>query len=82
MFIALLNLSNFKDMIIQKSDKGKSLVIVESHDYIKEMESILSDQNDFPKINLEKDISLNLAVNKEKHFDKTFKKFVESNSTI
>ena len=39
-FISLQNLSRNKDLIIQKSDKGSSVVIVERQDYIKKMDDI------------------------------------------
>ena len=39
-FISLQNLSRNKDLIIQKSDKGNSVVIVERQDYIKKMDDI------------------------------------------
>ena len=64
-------------MIIQKSDKGNSLVIVDRQDYIKKMDNILSDQKKFT-VNLKDDTLLNFAVNQEKR--KVLKKLVESNS--
>ena len=64
-------------MIIQKSDKGNSLVIVDRQDYIKKMNNILSDQEKFT-VNLKDDTLLNFAVNQEKR--KVLKKLVESNS--
>ena len=42
-FIALQNLSENKDFIIQKSDKGNSVVMVQRQDYLKKM-NILSDE--------------------------------------
>ena len=51
-------------MIIHKSDKG-TLVIVDGHDNIKEIDNILSDQNKFTKANLKDDTLLNFAVNQE-----------------
>ena len=46
-FIALQNLSKNKDLIIQKSDKGNSVVIADRQNYIKNMNNIVSDQNKF-----------------------------------
>ena len=40
---ALTNLSKNKDIIIQKSDKGNSVVIVDKDTYVKRMENLLSD---------------------------------------
>ena len=77
-FIALQNLSKNKDLIIRKSGKGNSVVIVDRQDYIKRMDNILSDQKKFTIVNLKKDTLLNFAVNQEK----VPKKLVESNSMI
>ena len=78
--IALQNLSKKKDCIIQKSDKGNSVVIVDRQDYIKKLDDILSDQKEFSKVNLKDDTLLNFAINKEEHVDKVLKKPVESKS--
>ena len=43
-FSALQNPSKIKDLIIQKSHKGNSVVIIDRLDYIKKMNEILSDQ--------------------------------------
>ena len=75
---ALQNLSKNKHLIIQKSDKGNSVVIVQRQDYLDL--SILSDQKKFSKISLKDEILLNFAINQEKHFDKVPKKFFESKS--
>ena len=67
-------------MIIQKSDKGNSVVIVQRQDYLKKMNDILSDQKKFSKVSLKDDTLLNFAINEEKHADKVLKKLVESKS--
>ena len=77
-FIALQNLSKNKDLITQKSDKGNSMVIVDRQDYIKKMDNILTDQNNFTKVNLQDDILLKFSVN---HVDEVLKKLVESKRT-
>ena len=51
-FIALQNLSKNKDLIIQKSGKGNSVVIINRQDYIKKMDNILIDQKIFNTVNL------------------------------
>ena len=61
-FIALQNLSKNKDLIIQKSDKGNSVVIVQRQDYLKKMNDILSDQKKFSKASLKDDTLLNFAI--------------------
>ena len=67
-------------MIIQKSDKGDSVVLVGRQDYIKKMNNILSDKKKFTIANLQRNILSNFAVNQEKHVDKVLKKLVEANS--
>ena len=77
---ALTNLSKNKDIIIQKSDKGNSVVIVDKDTYIKRMENLLSDQRKFEKVTLKNDAFLNFVVNQEKRIDTIFKNLVDSNS--
>ena len=79
-FIALQNLSKNKDLIIQKSDKGNSVVIVQRQDYLNKMTDILNDLQKFSKVSLKDDTLLNFAFNQEKHVDKVLKKLVESTS--
>ena len=40
-FIALQNLSKNKDLIMQKSDKGNSTVIVQRQDYLMKMKIVI-----------------------------------------
>ena len=47
---ALTNLSKNKDLVIQKFDKGNSVVIVDKDTYIKIMENLLIDQRKFEKV--------------------------------
>ena len=79
-FIALQNLSKNKNLIIQKSHKGNSVVIVDREDYIKKMNDILNDKKKFWRINMKDNTLLNFAINQEKYVDKLRKKRVESNS--
>ena len=74
------NLSKNKDLIIQKSDKGNSVVIVEKQDYIKKMDDISSDQKKFSKVSRKDDTLLNLVISQEKHVDKVLKQLLESKS--
>ena len=48
-FTALQNFSKIKDLIIQKSNKGNSVVIFQREDYLKKMNDILSDQKKLAK---------------------------------
>ena len=67
-------------MITQNSDRGISVVIVQSQDYLKKMNDILSDQKEFSKVSMKDDTLLNFAINQEKHVDKVLKKLVKSKS--
>ena len=70
---ALTNLSKNKDIVIQKSDKGNSVAIVDKDTYIKRMENLLSDQRKFEKVALKNVAFLNFVVNQEKCIDTIFK---------
>ena len=63
---ALTNLSKNNDFVIQKSNKDKSVVLVDKDKYIKRMENLLSDQRKFEKITWKIDAFLNFVVNQEK----------------
>ena len=47
---ALINLINNKNIIIQKTDKGNTVVIIDRANYLTEMQKILSDTNKFVKV--------------------------------
>ena len=60
-FQALKNLSLLKkEVIMQKSDKEKSVVLLNRSDYIRHIEGILKDVNKFKKVSLKKE-TLNFA---------------------
>ena len=77
---ALASLNKNKDIVIQKSDKGNSVVIVDKEIYIKIMENLLSDQRKFERVALKTDAFLDFVVNQEKCIDTIFKNLVDSNS--
>ena len=77
-FIALQNLSKNKDLIIQKSDKGNSAVIVQRQDYLMKMND--SGHKKFSKVSLKDDTLLNFVINQEKQVDKGPKELAESNN--
>ena len=66
---ALTNLNKSKDIVIQKSGKGNSVVIVDRSTYIKRMENVLSDQRKLEKVTLKNDAFLNFVVNQGKRID-------------
>ena len=64
---ALKHLSSRKDIIIEKADKGNSVVILNKRDYIERMTEMLSDIDKFKKLNVKPGKELNLLL---KHEDK------------
>ena len=77
---ALQNLRKKKNIVIQKSDKGNSVVVVDKAYYLDKIEKLLNDKRKFEKINLKNDGILNFAINQEKLVDNILKNLVASNS--
>ena len=50
--MALKDLYPNKDLIIQKLDKGNSVVLLNRNDYIKRLNKMLSDSSKFKKLNI------------------------------
>ena len=73
---ALASLSKNKDIVIQKSDKGNSVVIVDKETYIKRMENLLNDKRKLERVTLKNDAFLNFVVKQEKGIDTLFKNLV------
>ena len=59
-------LSKNKDLIIQKSDKGNSIVLINKSDYLDKMYNILSDSKKIVKSSLVDDKHLNFIMGIEK----------------
>ena len=55
------------NLIIQKSDKGNSIAIIDKSDYLEKTRNILSDSSKFTQVSVAEDKKLNLIVNVEKH---------------
>ena len=79
-FAALKSLSKNKNLIVQKSDKGNSIAIIDKSDYLEKMQNILSDSSKFTQVhssNYEFSVTdnkqLNFIVNVEKHITDLFK---------
>ena len=56
-FEALKSLLREEDIIMQKSDKGNSVVILNKCDYIARMDELLADASKFKKLNKVKTIN-------------------------
>ena len=66
-FVALKSLSKKNNLIIQKSDKGNSIAIIDKSDYLEKTRNILSDSSKFTQVSVADDKKLNFIVNVEKH---------------
>ena len=66
----LRDLSSHEYIIIQKADKGNSVVILNKSDYLKRMKEILSDIDKFEKLNVKQGKELNCLL---QHEDKLVK---------
>ena len=77
---ALTNLSIKNDILIQKSDKGNSVVILDKDTYVTRMENLLKDERKFEKVTLKNYAFLNFVINQEKRVETIFKKLVDCNS--
>ena len=62
---ALKDLSSRKDIIIEKEDKGNSVVILNKRDYIKRMIEMLSDIDKFKRVVVKPGKELNLLLKHE-----------------
>ena len=67
-FECLKTLSNNKNIIIQKSDKGNAVVILNRSDYVDRMNEMLSDSSKFQKTNLNDKNILRHLTNVRKSF--------------
>ena len=72
----LQNLRKNKNIVIQESNKGNSVVVVDQTDYLDKMENLLNDTRIFEKNNLKNDGILNLAINQEKRVGNIPKKLL------
>ena len=79
-FLALQNLRKNKNIAIQKSDQGNSVVIADKVDYLDKMENLLNDTRKLENINLKDYGILNFSFNQEKYVDNILKELVASNS--
>ena len=64
--MALNNPSNNKNIIIQKSDKGNSVVLLDKDKYLEGMSRILSNSAKFEMLQFDHDKELNYILNLQK----------------
>ena len=75
----LRDVSSRENIIIQKTDKGNSVIILNKSDYLKRIKEILSDIDKFKKLNVKAGKELNCLLQHEdklvnflKHVKKSF----------
>ena len=76
---ALKNLSSLKNIIIQKSDKENSVVVMNRDDYINRMETLISDQAKFQKLLVSENKNYNFMVKEKKVVDNILDTLHEKN---
>ena len=76
--VALKGLSANNDLIIQKSDKGNSVVLLNRNDYIKRLNEMLSDSNKFKKLNIKPGKEINFLLQQEDRLTNSLKKVKRS----
>ena len=72
--IALNNLISEKDIVIQKSDKGNSVVILNKKSYLDKMKGIISDESKFEVIEVDENKYLNFVLNSQDKIKNVIKK--------
>ena len=80
-FLALKSLSSNNDIILQKADKGNSVVLVNKADYTKRMKKLLSDLSKFQEINVEHGKQINLLLQHESKLIELLKRVKSSVTT-
>ena len=60
------NLKNENNLVIQKADKGNSIVILDKDSYLKSVETLLKDSSNFKSIPGAPDKDLSYVINSEK----------------
>ena len=78
-FDALLKLSKVNNLVIQKSDKGNSVVIVSKEIYIERMTDLLSDSSKFQLLPFKKSNKLRYILNQEEAIKKALRPLMEKN---
>ena len=63
---ALNSLLQNNYIIIQKADKGNTIVVIDNDAYKKKMKAIISDLSKFEKLDIQEKKHLNFILNKEK----------------
>ena len=65
-FESFSKLKNENNLVIQKADKGNTIVILDKGSYLKSVKTLLEDSSKFKNISVAPDISLDCVINSEK----------------
>ena len=76
--MALKGLSANNNLIIQKLDKGNSVVLLNRNDYIKQLNEMLSDSCKFKKLNVKPGKEINCLLQHEDRITNFLKKVKKS----
>lgn len=79
-FQALRTLSKLKEIVIHKSDKGNSVVIVNREDYLKRLHELVDDETKFEKLNVKDGKDYNFMVKEKSVVDSFLSMLREKNS--
>ena len=75
--LALKDLIKNRDLVIQKDDKGNTVVILNKNDYISRTKVILTDSSKFQKLSIDQNKVLNHIVRMENKIIDVLKKFLK-----
>ena len=75
---ALKNLSSNKELVIHKSDKGNSVVIVDRVDYIKRMQDMVNDSSKFEKLSVKEGKDYNFMTGEKATIDQILSQLKKS----
>ena len=78
-FESLCKLKNENNLVIQKADKGNTIVILDKDYYLKSVETLMKDSSKFKNIPIAPDKDLNYITNSEKRVTDLLKKLKNKN---
>ena len=76
---SLKNLSKNPDIVIQKSDKGNSVVILDKKVYLEKMKEMLNKNDQFLKLSIQEEKHYNFLINLEKKICEPLKELYQLN---
>ena len=76
---SLKTVTRNKNVVIQKADKGNTVVIIDKEKYIQGVKNVIPDSSKFIPLNIPPENHINYILNIEKKFWNLFNNFYESN---